>query len=101
MEEILDFSYIQFFYFEIFFVITLTKLFTVFLAFKEVLINYNTHDANKDSRNADKAYEEKQSHVFRSVAKYITNEQCGKSGEEYYEVIHVFSVSCCSELHTL
>lgn len=72
----------------------------IILHLKEVLIHYNTHDANKDSRNADKACEEEECHVFRIVALYKTNEKSGNSGEEDYDVVHV-SVTCCSELHTL
>jgi hypothetical protein len=60
------------------------------LAFKEVLTKNDTHDANKDSRNADKACEEEESHIFRIVALYITNEKNDESGEEHYEVVHVF-----------
>lgn len=62
----------------------------IILHFKEVLINYNTHDADDNTRDADKACEEEQSHVFRIVALYKTNEKSGNSGEEDYEVVHVF-----------
>lgn len=62
----------------------------IILHLKEVLINYNTHDANKDSRNADKACEEEESHVFRIAALYKTNEKSGESCEEDYDVVHVF-----------
>ena len=62
----------------------------IILHLKEVLINYNTHDANKDSRNADKACEEEESHVFIVVALDITNEKSGNSSEEDYDVVHVF-----------
>ena len=62
----------------------------IILHFKEVLIHYNTHDANDDSRNADKACEEEECHVFRIVALYISDEKGGEGGEEHYEVVHVF-----------
>ena len=62
----------------------------IILHLKEVLIHYNTHDANEDSRNADKACEEEECHVFRIAALYKTDEKSGKSGEEDYDVVHVF-----------
>ena len=62
----------------------------IILHFKKVLINYNAHDANKNCRYADKACEEKESHVLRIVALYISNEEGHDSGEEHYEVVHVF-----------
>ena len=70
----------------------------IVLHLKEVLINYNTHDANKNCRNADKACEEEESHVFRIVAFAITDEEGHDSSDEDYEVVHdfVFCVSCYS-----
>lgn len=62
----------------------------IILHLKEVLIKDDTHDANEDSRNTDKACEEEESHVFRIVALYKTDEKSGKSGEEDYDVVHVF-----------
>lgn len=62
----------------------------IILHLKEVLIHYNTHDADNDCRHADKACEEEQSHVFRIVTLYKTDEKSGKSGEEDYDVVHVF-----------
>ena len=55
---------------------------------KEVLIHYNTHDANKDRRSADKACEEEKSHVFGIVAFAVTNEEGKEGGDEHYEVVH-------------
>jgi hypothetical protein len=62
----------------------------IILHFKKVLIHYNTHDADNDTRNADKACEEEQSHIFRIVALYISNEEGDDSGDKHYEVVHVF-----------
>lgn len=62
----------------------------IILHFKEVLINYNTHDADNDCRNADKACEEEECHVLRIAALYITNKEGDNGGDEHYEVVHVF-----------
>ena len=62
----------------------------IILHFKEVLIHYNTHDANKDRRSADKACEEEKSHVFGIVALYITNEEGYDRSDKHYEVVHDF-----------
>ena len=62
----------------------------IILHLKEVLINYNTHDADNDCRNADKACKNEDCHVFGIAALYKTNEKSGNSGEEDYDVVHVF-----------
>ena len=62
----------------------------IILHFKEVLIHYDTNNAGNDCRNANEACEEEECHVFRIVALYKTNEKSGKSGEEDYDVVHVF-----------
>lgn len=64
----------------------------IILHLKEVLIKDDTHDAGNDCRNADKACEEEECHVFSIVALYKTNEKGGKSGEEDYDVVHVLFV---------
>ena len=57
---------------------------------KEVLINYNTHNAYYDSRNGNEASEEEECHVFRIVAFAVTNEKGDDSEEKDDEVVHVF-----------
>ena len=64
----------------------------IILHFKEVFIHNDTNDANEDCRDADKACENEECHIFRIAALNITNEKCGNSSEEHYEVVHVLFV---------
>ena len=62
----------------------------IILHLKEVLINNNTNDADNNRRNADKACEEEECHIFWIVALYITNEEGDEGDQKHYEVVHDF-----------
>lgn len=70
--------------------------------FKEVLIHYNTHDAGNDCRNADKACENEECHVFTVEALGKPDEENEDGDEEDGDVVHVHDVCLsCSCDHSI